>query len=169
MENVKKRGFPPNAIRLCIDEYNGELQGRIYSRMKEGPLLFGSCADLLVRVDKLFDQCGYPQAFENKRDFKGKQILGQYSPPNLVMESEEIYRNEGKLQTVDVFIRSRRNVSWQGSILYGDGSPPERFNSEMELLECVVKGLAANRKKEITLNQNKNLEIKEEKIYGREE
>lgn len=169
MENIKKRGFPPNAIRLCIDEYDGELQGRIYSRMNEKPLPFGSCGDLLVRVDKLFDQCGYPQAFEDKKDFKGRQVMGHYLPPNLVIGDEEIYRNEGKIQTVDIFVRSRRNASWQGSILYGDGSPPERFNSEMELLECVVKGLAANRKKETTSNQNKNLEIKEEKIYGREE
>lgn len=168
MENIKKRGFPPNAIRLCIDEYNGELQGRIYSRMKEEPLSFGSCAELLVRVDKLFDQCGYPQAFEDKKDFRGKRVMGQYAPPNLVMENEEIYRNEGKLQTVDVFIRSRRNVSWQGSILYGDGSPPKQFNSEMELLDCVVKGLGSDQKKEMTLNQNRNQEIKEEKIYGRE-
>lgn len=168
MNSIKKRGFPPNAIRLCIDEYNGELQGRIYSRMNEKPLFFENCGELLVRVDKLFDQCGYPQAFEDKKDFQGKRVLGQYLPPNLVMEDEEIYRSRGKIHTVDIFIRSRKNASWQGSILCGDGSPPERFDSEMELLECVIKSIVSDQKKEIILHQNSNSEIKEETIYGRE-
>lgn len=139
MEKTKKnsRGFPPNGIRLCIDQWGDAIQGRAYSRLSAVPLKFENCCEMLLRTDKLFDRCGYPQSFSDKKDFRGNRVTGHYTPPRTVMDEEEILRQQGALYTVDILVRSRRNAGWQGIVSYQDGSPPEEFFSEMELLECI--------------------------------
>ena len=141
MEEIRKnnRGFPPNAIRLCIEQWGDAVQGRAYSRLSATPLKFENCFELLLRTDKLFDRCGYPQSFSDKKDFKGNKVTGRYTPPQTLMEEGEILRQQGELYTLDIFVRSRRNAGWQGIVTYQDGSPPEEFFSEMELLECIGK------------------------------
>lgn len=141
MEKTKKnnRGFPPNAIRLCIDQWDGDLWGRVYSRLSAEPIKFENCCEMLIRTDKLFDRCGYPQSFLDKKDFKDNKVTGRYVPPQTVLEEEEVLRQQGELYTLDIFVRSRRHAGWQGIVTYQDGSPPEEFYSEMELLECIGK------------------------------
>ena len=147
-EKVRQRGFPLNAIRVCIDQYNGEPQGRVYSKMNKEPLQFENCCEMLVRTDKLFDRCGYPQSFQDKKDFQGNRVMGQYQPPRSVMTDEEIYRQQGKVKTVDICVRSRRNASWQGSILYENGMQWDTFESVEELLQCMSKKISPGFQKE---------------------
>lgn len=142
-DKSRQRGFPPNVIRVCIDHYDGELKGRIFSKMNAVPLQFENCCEMLIRTDEMFDKCGYPQSFKNKKNFQGSQVVGQYIPPQSMMEDEDIFRQKGEIRTLDIYVKSRRNAGWQGSILYENGLPPEPFHSEKELLQCVLRGISS--------------------------
>lgn len=136
-EKVDERIYPANAIRVCIDWSGDDFSGRIYSKMWPNPILFENCSEMLLRADELFDMCGYPQSFQDKRIFSEKKQNGKYGRPQIYLSDEEIYSQHGKYRTVDIFIHSRRRASWQGSILDQDGKIIAEFRSGLELLGCL--------------------------------
>lgn len=139
MKNRKHRYYPVNAIRVCIDAYDGDISGRIYSKMCEAPLRFQNCSELFLRADKLFDDCGYPQSYQEKRDFRKAEIRARYARPQVRLADEEIRSHIGKYRTVDILVRSRRQAGWQGVILGNESEAPAEFGSEMELLRCLLR------------------------------
>ena len=66
----ENRFYPPNSFRVCIDELNNDIIGNIYSPLIEEVIGFRGVEQLLVKMDKLFDAKGYPQAFQDKRTFE---------------------------------------------------------------------------------------------------
>lgn len=129
---------PANAVRICIDRYAEDIGGRIYSRMKPEPLLFGNCCEMLLKTDSMFDEKGYPQAFKEKRNFFEKRPANTYcAVPELLLDKEELCRQRGACGTVDVIVQSRRRAGWQGIMLRTDGRKMGIFRSEMELLKCI--------------------------------
>lgn len=129
------RVYPMNAIRVCIDEEDGDLKGRIYSKMSRQPLTFHSCTEMFLMADQLFDECGYPQTFQEKRSFQEQKLRGRYARPQTRLEDEEILKQSGACRTYDILVQSRRRAGWQG-ILMGENVPePIEFRSEMELLK----------------------------------
>ncbi len=137
MEHVEegKRVYPANALRVCIDEYNGDLKGRMYSKMCEKVMMFENCGEMFLRADELFDECGYPQTFQEKRNFVKKKNAGHYARPQIRLNDEEIMKQSGRCRTVDIVVLSRRRAGWQG-IIIGQGEIPAReFQSEMDLLK----------------------------------
>lgn len=127
-----------NAIRICIDQYENDMQGRIYSRMKKEVLLFKNCSEMLLRSDRLFDECGYPQAFQEKRSFGKSEIRqGRYKAPEAVLDEDEILGQYGRCRTFDIVVQSRRRAGWQGRVLSQNGEYLFEYRSEMELLEGI--------------------------------
>ena len=135
-EERGKRTYPVNAIRVCIDECNGDLKGRIYSKMREEVLMFENCGEMFLRADELFDECGYPQTFQEKRNFLEQKSSGRYARPQIRRSDEEVVKQTGKCRTVDIIVQSRRRAGWQG-IIMEDGKKSAKFQSEMELLKCL--------------------------------
>lgn len=136
MENIttEKRIFPTNMLRVCVDQFTDDVKGRVYTKLSEDPIVFDNCCELLLKTDTLFDKCGYPQTFQEKRDFNGKKISSYYTPPKVCLTDEELGAQKGQFGTLDVFVRSRRNTSWQGIIKPENGSMVIEFGSDMELL-----------------------------------
>lgn len=125
-----------NTLRLCIDSYGCDIQGRFYSRMSGSAVSFESCGELLLRADMLFDESGYPQPFQEKRSFtKEKKRCKYCASPRELCSEEEILKQKGEFCTMDVTVWSRRRAGWQGSILYPDGTFISGFQNEMELLQ----------------------------------
>lgn len=139
-----RQAFPPNMIRLCIDQYDDDIKGRMYSKMDAEPLKFENCCEMLLKADAMFDQYGYPQSFFDKKNFIEGRETGHYVSPRQLQSDEVLNRQKGKLCTMDVLIRSRRQASWQGIIKKIDGSPPQEFQSGMELLGCIQKIMQTN-------------------------
>lgn len=141
MEPKNKNGqvYPLNGIRVCIHEYCGDLKGEIYSKMREKPIYFNSCSEMLVRADRFFDECGYPQTFQERRKFVEDDKIRSYTYPQPCLSDEEIWSHQGKYCTVDILVQSRMRAGWQGIVMWGEGIPPSRFQSEMELLECLMQ------------------------------
>ena len=134
--------FPMNMIRLCIDGYGNDLSGRAYNKMQLVPLPFAGCGMLLLRMDDLFEQVGYPQAFQVRRTFrKQEKITGSIHMPERLMEDEEIDRQSGTCRTFDIIVQSRRQSGWQGILMDPGRTFIKKFRSEMELLTCICEGM----------------------------
>lgn len=137
-EKIDGRVYPMNAIRVCIDEENGDLKGRIYSKMSAKPLRFRNCTEMFLIADQLFDECGYPQTFQEKRSFQDETSTAHYARPKVRREDEEVMKQCGVCRTVDILVRSRRRAGWQGVLSCEDARPPMEFQSEMELLKYLA-------------------------------
>lgn len=130
----ENRLFPPNVLRCCIDQWNPDIEGRVYSKLSRQELVFHSFVDFLLCTDDLFDQCGYPQSFVEKRGFFEKKKRGGYLAPKIVTDDNFISRQRGKESTVDIMVRSRRKAGWQGYLLSQDRDEVMEFHSEIELM-----------------------------------
>lgn len=135
--------LPRNGLRLCIHKVeNKEAFGEVYSPLFKEPLIFQSFTEMLLKVDSLFDQIGYPQAFEEKRTFT-KRSVGTRSyaaSPDIMQDVKKIEAYYGQQYTIEVRVESRRKANWQGnifSILSGERQKKyvAHFSSEMELLK----------------------------------
>lgn len=146
-EADRKRGrcqqrYPLNMIRLCIDGCKEDLQGRIFSPMSLQPLIFTNCSEMFVKADQLFDEKGYPQAFQERRSFREtKAWKGRYAPPVEVLGEAEITMQDGKYLTLDIIVQSRMRTGWQGMVFGRDGTKISEYRSELELLNCIVGAL----------------------------
>lgn len=132
--------FPANMIRLCIDGYDEDIKGRIYSKMNEEPVAFENCCEMLMKADEIFERIGYPQAYCKSRSFGRKTAKEHYSlPGEPLIKDEELQKQKGQLCTLDVLIRSRRQASWQGIVRSVQDSLTQEFYCGMELLRCIEK------------------------------
>ena len=139
-EKKENRMYPINGIRICFDHEGETLAGRAYSKMTEAEIKFESSSQMLLEVDRLFDQCGYPQRFMEARSFQKKaETTSHYKAPKSVVSDEEILEKKGKYFTVDVIVQSRRKAGWQGIVCQPDGRMIDRFESELELLKLLTK------------------------------
>lgn len=132
---MTNRSFPANRLRVCIDRCEKHLGGRIYSRMSRTPLFFDNCCRLILCADRLFDECGYPQSFQDKRSFAGQAVQhAQYAPPRLLISESEVACQSGRIGTFDIIVYARRHAGWQGALFHSDGTLLAAFQSELELL-----------------------------------
>lgn len=136
----ERKNFPPNAFRVCVDSRENDIRGLVYSPLEEHPISYNGLNELMLKMDKVFDSKGYPQAFQEKRSFL-RQIPRQSSyhgVPKVLPEAQDIFKKEGKFFTVDVVVESRRNTSWQGYMQNTDGTKIGEFKGDIELLEMFL-------------------------------
>ena len=131
--------YPPNAIRICIDRIEEEICGRVYTPLCAEELQFTGLQELLLRVDNLFDETGYPQAFTKKRTFHKIEKEKQYCKgrPQVFLPAQEIVKQQGSKKTFDVIVKSRRNSSWQGMLQDRNKDTVVEFGGELELLKAL--------------------------------
>lgn len=119
MENIHPY-YLMNALRICIDEKKDiYFQGRAYTRLSKDEIKFQDLSSLLIEVDKIFDEAGYPQAFQEKRSFQKEHSRSFFSMnPGSEKDIDEILNQKGVIATFDVIVISRRHSTWQGEV-YG--------------------------------------------------
>ena len=129
-------------MRLCIDGYGDDLSGRVYSKLMLVPLPFSGCGGLLLKMDAVFDKIGYPQAFQVRRTFcKPAKLRGSIVIPKKMLDDEEMERQKGDFYTFDIVIQSRNQSGWQGILMNPGRTSVKKFESEMELLDCICSHL----------------------------
>lgn len=135
--------FPMNMARLCIDRYEGDLSGRVYSKQQKRPLTFSGYGEMLLRMDDMFDRSGYPQAFQERRSFrqepKKKEQHRLQRPLKEYLNDSEMQKQKGIIRTLDVVVQSRRRSGWQGLLMDPERTRTVPFRSEMELLDCICQ------------------------------
>lgn len=134
------RHYPVNMFRVCIEENENKISGHVFSPMSMDVISFSDMAELLLKMDKLFDKVGYPQAFQTKRSFADeKENSNAYRGiPDPVRDKSTILTEHGAKATYDVIVTSRRNTSWQGEVYGIDNERKGDFNGEVELLALLT-------------------------------
>lgn len=133
--------FSPSTLRICIDKrMDAEIAGRIYCKMSTEPIYFSSIADMFLKVDKFFDQKGYPQSFVQKRAFDDGDALSTFGgTPEVFYTDAQMIEFKGERCTLEVMVNSRQHATWQGSIRMEDGAFIADYEGEIELIKYMQK------------------------------
>lgn len=138
----KGRIFSMNTARICIDQYWDAASGRAYSKLWPVPVEFSGLGEMLLGMNRVFDECRYPQAFQELRSFHEQTgRAGPWKFPPSRLDDAEMDRQKGKLCTFDIVVQSRRQAGWQGLLMKPDRTLIARFDSELELLDAICKEL----------------------------
>ena len=135
---------PTTAIRVCVDDiFGSRIIGRAYCTQLDDKVDFGDIGELVLSMEDMFDERGYPDAFQEKRLFtqKPKVItlsLAEKKQKQIKMrEKRDISQDVGKCATFLVYVMSRRNSSWQGRIEWLDDGEAVSFNSALQFMRFV--------------------------------
>lgn len=111
--------FPVNGLLVCMDLYDGkEAAGRFYSPIDGEEHPFKGVEEFLLKVERLFHDAGYPQAYREERSFDKTSITPERygGVPLSKVEFAEIMSHKGTIATLVVIVESRRNSTWQGVV-----------------------------------------------------
>jgi len=135
----QKPYYPVNMFRVCVDESDRDIQGRVYTPLKEECVPFAGIGELLLEMDQLFDSIGFPQGFQHKRSFEkdGERNNFYHGIPKPMLQPEWIQKQRGFLETFDIQVNSRRNTGWQGRICNAEGVSIAQFDSELQLISLL--------------------------------
>lgn len=133
-----------SSLRICVDRVNGSAAaGRVYACRLTAPILFEDISSLALRLDRVFDQQNFPQAFQNSRTFLRENDWEESAVSDLSegMNEEMVNAQYGAIATFEILMVSRRNSSWQGMIDWLDGGERQSFYGYLELLRLVSERL----------------------------
>lgn len=124
----------PNLVAVCID--TKEETGRLYHRYMEGPVIFHQFAELILRMEELYDRLGYPQAALEMRRFGGDKDSGNKKVPmEPVVSPDKLIARRGELATFLIHVKWRQMATWQGEALWVERDKKDFFESELDLLK----------------------------------
>ena len=133
-----RQDYPANGFRICVDTEEQDMAGRIYSLLVPEVITYSGWNELFLKMDAVFDQVGYPQAFQEKRSFTGGTKAASYQgSPKLLQPYEAVTHERGRLWTVDVVVISRRDTSWQGIVYDLDRQELGQFDGELGLMKIL--------------------------------
>ena len=133
-----RQDYPANGFRICVDTEEQDMAGRIYSLLVPEVITYSGWNELFLKMDAVFDQVGYPQAFQEKRSFTGGTKAASYQgSPKLLQPYEAVTHERGLLWTVDVVVISRRDASWQGIVYDLDRQELGQFDGELGLMKIL--------------------------------
>jgi hypothetical protein len=133
----------PNMLHLCIDvlaEDRQDIEGTITGVAIPETCKFVSVQDMLVKMDRLLDVAGRPQATTLMRStFRSLKSQEEEvsSPPGVYRTVNEVTRLEGRLATYNIIFHTRYHSSLQGCVYTNDGRKMGEFASELELLHIL--------------------------------
>ncbi len=142
-EEERKPQYGPDCFRFCMDSREKDIAGRVYTPLSESVLQIGSIGELLLKMDRLFNENGYPQAFQEKRTFgvQRREHNTYRGIPPVKRNYADIVQERGRLKTVDIMVYSRRNTTWQGCIALWGTEKKARFKGELELMKTLHEWL----------------------------
>lgn len=129
-------------ILICVDKTVGhDLEGRLLNPYMPRPVEFGSCYELMQRLEGFFDNISFPFSYFQHRDFRPKDKQAGYIKNKKGVRqymSEDIFTSEsGKKATFVVHVQFRQNATWQGTITWTEEKKTQRFRSVLEMLKLM--------------------------------
>lgn len=151
MCEAKQMLFARNLMNICIDgNENGDYQGKMWHQYSDEPICFESCVNLLMTMDALMDEWGFPQKGMNQRFFPGceKAQKGHEKEDGHSIDkvqkangTRNIQNKKGKLGTYIVQVSFRQNATWQGHVVCVSCNEKKDFTSAMELIKIIEQDL----------------------------
>jgi len=119
-------------------------KGRLSSLYLDKPFEFYSLIHMLSKMEEIFDEKKFPQAFLTPRSFVKKKSenadnLEEYSMlPENDEAVNEVYSGSALGDfTFEILVRFRQNASWQGEIKWCDRDLKQEFLSVLEMLKLI--------------------------------
>ncbi len=150
MSDSKHILFARNLICICIeDNKNADYQGLLYHQYADDPISFDGTADLMVRMEALFDEWDFPQRGLAARKFdkkdrdelkRKKTDHGDKLPIDIISEKcgvRNVQNKKGTLGTFVVQVVYRQDASWQGHVIIKEKDEQLDFNSALELIRII--------------------------------
>lgn len=132
----------PNDQKTCfinVDSYDGkQLRGTIYNPYYKCSKNYESLTDLLMLMDRLFDELFGAQPESEMRTFRSTMKLNSWRE-----NAQLLVEDSGKLATFKVDVLFRQRASWQGVICWMEKNREECFRSVLELITLMDSALSA--------------------------
>lgn len=120
-----------NDLLICVDSYEDRLiAGRLYSKCLGGLSEFNNMMQLILSVQSVIEQLGFPEPYTLTKDFSVGCSDGVFP----FVFGEDSIERKGTLATFQIKILFRQNASWQGIVTWIDGRREESFRSALELI-----------------------------------
>ena len=142
MKKVNVNISAVNLVNVCVDNGNGTCYGgRLYHRYDESPKKFHNLGELLQLMEKLFDQCGYPQSSTQSRTFGDVHTAPMKTICQPIRDSSELLEQRGEKGSFIIHVKYRHYSTWQGEVVWMEANKKQTFNSALELLKLLDSAL----------------------------
>jgi len=138
-------------MRAEISSYGrGLYKGKLVSQYLDEPYEFLTLVRMIEKMEEIFDEKKFPQAFLSPRSFndkKGKPSKKTSEPKATVgdiIDSTEYEGMDSVSCTFEILVRFRQNASWQGAITWVEKDMKQDFRSELEMLKLIDEALIAS-------------------------
>lgn len=139
----------PNLACICIDRADdGEYAGRIYHKYRGDAVLFSHSMQLIMILNRFFDEIDYPQASTICRSFRKTQRpaedgqrRGRTKQPKPVRTEDWVLNQNGKLATFYLHVQYRQKSTWQGNVIWKEAEKWTDFESMLELLRLLQSAI----------------------------
>jgi len=138
----------PNAVVLCIDAYEDDLRGYQYDLYHTKADPFHSELEMLLKMEKLYDDLNFPFPGNNERYFNKKGTVLMKEKLEKVMKDDDLLEMHGDLGTFIVRVQHRQNSSWQGRITWVEEDKTVYFRSVWEMMKLIEEALGENKETE---------------------
>ena len=135
-------------IIVCVDSYEDSfIEGAVFHGSFQGCREFANLMQLILIVENILDETGFPQAAAEKRRFRAACATNNETAGEPRTESEfdgsehGIEARKGRLATFMLKVMFRHSASWQGSVAWTEGSREESFRSALELFALMDSAL----------------------------
>jgi len=120
-------------ILVCVDSYDDFcMKGFVYHSSFDAEKKFENLMQLLLMIEKILEETGFPRPTTEKRRFHSFKISNEEAE---VTDKElDFQHQKGKLATFKVKIMFRQHASWQGSVSWMEGNNIAPFRSALELI-----------------------------------
>ena len=145
MTESESRIYGKNLICVCVNEASErDINGVLWTPYEEEPLPFNSGYEMIMLMDRLYDNWDFPQRTTSYRTFGKKDKTKDYHNPNSIRKREPIRTLKsfrGEKATFLIHVKFRQNTSWQGQVLWAERKKKVYFRSVLELLKLVGTAL----------------------------
>ncbi|MCR4856439.1 MAG: hypothetical protein K5908_09740 [Erysipelotrichaceae bacterium] len=131
----------PNAVVLCIDRRVNKLEGRFYHHFTRDPVAFDGGTEMLLKIEKLYDDMNFPFRGNNERHFIERKDPVMKEELTRAMEDDEMLEMHGDLGTFIIRVQHRQNSSWQGRITWVEEDKTVYFRSVWEMMKLIEEAL----------------------------
>lgn len=133
----------PNAVIWCVDDlYENNMKGRMYCSYYTEPIMIDSIAELLRRMDKLYNDLNFPFPGNNERHYTKRRGSTVKEELEKVVEDEELLTRHGDLGTFIIRVQHRQHSSWQGRITWVEEDKTLYFRSALEMMKLIEEAMA---------------------------
>ena len=150
MDNNNNSIVTTVSIRMHSEIYvygTDSMRGLLHSQYLEEPYEFFSFIQMIEKMDEIFDNKQFPQAFLSPRTFSGKNRTAKSSEEdfgsfmnNTGRQAEE-YEHETVKCTFKISVRLRQNATWQGNIVWEEKNLSKDFRSVLDMLKLMDEAL----------------------------